>query len=214
MPVHPEGKLSDATVMHTIHLAMQTIVNSQNSLIKRIQRAICIHYLMQDGMPYQQAKATAETRQADGAPLFTQAQPAGRKNWQDYLTLLNLRTWDKFSNRGITEQIYVHSKMLIADDRVAIVGSANANDRSMEGDRDSEIGAIIKGKSDVTIEIFGNGDQYKVSKLIHEFRKGLWSKLFAVDAKNIPIDPAFSGAALQKILNQPAMASNTTSGKR
>lgn len=30
-------------------------------------------------------------------------------------------------------------KVLIADDRVAIVGSANINDRSMLGDRDTEV---------------------------------------------------------------------------
>jgi len=35
--------------------------------------------------------------------------------------------------------IYVHSKMLIADDEYIIVGSANINERSMAGDRDTEI---------------------------------------------------------------------------
>lgn len=37
----------------------------------------------------------------------------------------------------------MHSKLLIADDRVVICGSANINDRSMIGKRDSEIAAII-----------------------------------------------------------------------
>mmetsp|Transcript_9831 Transcript_9831/g.14229 ORF Transcript_9831/g.14229 Transcript_9831/m.14229 type:complete len:1309 (+) Transcript_9831:172-4098(+) len=36
-------------------------------------------------------------------------------------------------------QIYVHSKMLIVDDAVTIIGSANINQRSMDGARDSEI---------------------------------------------------------------------------
>ena len=39
--------------------------------------------------------------------------------------------------------IYVHSKLLIADDEVAIVGSANINMRSMLGTRDTEIAAAI-----------------------------------------------------------------------
>jgi len=36
--------------------------------------------------------------------------------------------------------IYVHSKLLIVDDAVAVIGSANINQRSMDGARDSEIG--------------------------------------------------------------------------
>ncbi|RLN54313.1 hypothetical protein BBJ28_00026132 [Nothophytophthora sp. Chile5] len=43
-----------------------------------------------------------------------------------------------------TEQIYIHSKLMIADDRCAILGSANINDRSMNGDRDSEIALVIE----------------------------------------------------------------------
>ena len=35
--------------------------------------------------------------------------------------------------------VYVHSKMMIVDDRFIILGSANLNQRSMEGHRDSEI---------------------------------------------------------------------------
>jgi len=37
-------------------------------------------------------------------------------------------------------QIYVHSKLLIVDDEVMVVGSANINQRSFDGDRDTEIG--------------------------------------------------------------------------
>lgn len=44
----------------------------------------------------------------------------------------------------VTELIYVHSKLLIADDHLVICGSANINDRSMLGKRDSEIAVIIK----------------------------------------------------------------------
>ena len=35
--------------------------------------------------------------------------------------------------------IYVHSKGMIVDDEYVILGSANINQRSMEGTRDSEI---------------------------------------------------------------------------
>lgn len=36
-------------------------------------------------------------------------------------------------------QVYVHSKIMIVDDRAALVGSANINDRSLLGSRDSEV---------------------------------------------------------------------------
>ncbi|KAE8732586.1 Phospholipase D alpha 1 [Hibiscus syriacus] len=51
---------------------------------------------------------------------------------------------DPNSDYGRTQQsrrfmIYVHSKMMIVDDEYIIVGSANINERSMAGSRDSEI---------------------------------------------------------------------------
>lgn len=44
----------------------------------------------------------------------------------------------------IREQLcYIHSKIMIVDDRRVICGSANINDRSMNGDHDSEIALVI-----------------------------------------------------------------------
>ena len=42
--------------------------------------------------------------------------------------------------------MYVHTKLLIADDRVVIMGSSNLNDRSMCGDRDMEIACRVEDK--------------------------------------------------------------------
>lgn len=61
----------------------------------------------------------------------------------DYFVVYGLRTHAVLPNgKPITEQIYVHSKLLIVDDRKMIVGSANINDRSLLGTRDSEIAVI------------------------------------------------------------------------
>lgn len=38
----------------------------------------------------------------------------------------------------------MHSKLLIADDKSVICGSANINDRSMLGTRDSEIAVLLQ----------------------------------------------------------------------
>ena len=39
--------------------------------------------------------------------------------------------------------VYVHSKLLVADDSVAIVGSANINQRSLAGSRDTELAVVV-----------------------------------------------------------------------
>ncbi|KAL8233757.1 hypothetical protein R6Q59_019857, partial [Mikania micrantha] len=35
----------------------------------------------------------------------------------------------------VTSQVYVHSKLMIVDGRITIIGSANINDRSLLGHR-------------------------------------------------------------------------------
>ena len=48
-----------------------------------------------------------------------------------YITFHALRNRGALEGNAVTEQIYIHAKLLIVDDRVAIIGSANINDRSM-----------------------------------------------------------------------------------
>lgn len=57
----------------------------------------------------------------------------------NYIFFFGLRTWGELNNNLITEIIYVHSKLMIVDDRACIIGSANINDRSLLGCRDSEV---------------------------------------------------------------------------
>lgn len=53
---------------------------------------------------------------------------------------------NRFNNSRlqVTELIYVHSKLLVVDDNLVICGSANINDRSMTGKRDSEVCVVIQ----------------------------------------------------------------------
>jgi phospholipase D1/2 len=74
--------------------------------------------------------------------MFPRLKRAGIKP-EDYIRFYGLRTYAHLSNQWVTEQIYVHSKCLLVDDKLAIIGSANINDRSMVGSRDSEVGAVI-----------------------------------------------------------------------
>ncbi|CAO2210391.1 unnamed protein product [Urochloa humidicola] len=66
--------------------------------------------------------------------------------------------------------IYVHSKMMIVDDEYIIVGSANINERSMDGSRDTEIamGAYQPHQ-------LNNASNNKVARgQVHGFRMSLW----------------------------------------
>ncbi|KHN85761.1 Phospholipase D1 [Toxocara canis] len=56
-----------------------------------------------------------------------------------YIKVCSLRTWDILCGKLVSELIYIHCKCMIVDDKYAIIGSANINDRSQCGNRDSEV---------------------------------------------------------------------------
>lgn len=56
-----------------------------------------------------------------------------------YIRFYSLRNHCRMADGPVTELIYIHSKLMIVDDKAVIMGSANINDRSMQGTRDSEI---------------------------------------------------------------------------
>lgn len=75
---------------------------------------------------------------------------AGIEDPSNYISFYGLRTHSVLNGEPITELIYVHSKLMIVDDKIVICGSANINDRSMIGKRDSEIAVFIEVKNDST----------------------------------------------------------------
>ena len=68
--------------------------------------------------------------------------------WKEYIGFYSLRGHGIVNGIPTTEIIYIHSKLMIVDDRKVILGSANINDRSMLGMRDSEYCVLIKEKKD------------------------------------------------------------------
>ncbi|MFT7808222.1 phospholipase D1-like [Arapaima gigas] len=82
--------------------------------------------------------------------------------WINYISFASLRTHAELEGRLVTELIYVHSKMLIADDNTVIIGSANINDRSMLGKRDSEVAVIVEDKE--TVASVMDGQEYQAGK--------------------------------------------------
>lgn len=59
----------------------------------------------------------------------------------------------------VQEELYIHSKLLIVDDRRVLIGSANINDRSQMGTNDSEIAIVIEDGD--TIESTMNGQKVR-----------------------------------------------------
>jgi len=74
----------------------------------------------------------------------------------------------------ITEELYIHSKLLIADDRIVICGSANLNDRSQNGDHDSEIAAVIEDKDYIDSKMAGN--DWKAGKFSATLRRHIFKE--------------------------------------
>uniref|UniRef100_A0A8C8MIN8 Phospholipase n=1 Tax=Oncorhynchus tshawytscha TaxID=74940 RepID=A0A8C8MIN8_ONCTS len=88
--------------------------------------------------------------------------------WMNYISFCGLRTHAELEGRLVTELVYVHSKMLIADDNTVIIGSANINDRSMLGKRDSEVAVIIEDSETVTAVM--DGHEYQAGRYALELR--------------------------------------------
>lgn len=89
-------------------------------------------------------------------------------NISDYLGFFSLRNWGVINNKVVSDQIYVHDKLLIVDDRVVVIGSANINDRSMLGCRDTEMALRIEDT--LHLDITMNGHCHTVGYLPHTLR--------------------------------------------
>eukprot|EP01094_Clydonella_sp_ATCC50884_P025320 TRINITY_DN660_c1_g1_i1.p1 TRINITY_DN660_c1_g1~~TRINITY_DN660_c1_g1_i1.p1 ORF type:complete len:818 (+),score=198.65 TRINITY_DN660_c1_g1_i1:184-2454(+) len=127
-----------------------------------------------------------ETISRGGHSLLEQLYAAYDKETVDqYISFYSLRNYGFLGGNAVTEQIYVHAKLLIVDDRTAIIGSANINDRSMFGDRDSELGAIVDGGAQVTSSM--NGRPYRVSDFVHRLRLALWVEHLGMEMSQRPL---------------------------
>lgn len=84
---------------------------------------------------------------------------------------------------------------MIVDDTKLIMGSANLNDRSMLGYRDSELAILVEGP--LNLQINAKSDQksyhFKVNKSIYEFRMNLFERHFGLHKEELmaPHGPVF-----------------------
>lgn len=98
------------------------------------------------------------------------------KDWGQYISLNNLRAWGRMGHRGVKmEEIYVHDKLFIVDDRTTLIGSANINDRSLLGMRDSEVALLFHDVE--TKETSWAGEAVKVGGFSSSLRCRLWREV-------------------------------------
>ena len=118
------------------------------------------------------------------ASIFGRVRAAGVEP-EDYIQFYGLRAWGKIGTEQqlITEQLYIHAKCMIADDRVAIIGSANINERSMRGDRDSETAAVVRD-TDMISSTMG-GEPYLVGRFPHTLRVRLMREHLGLDVDEV-----------------------------
>ena len=105
--------------------------------------------------------------------------------WKNYIHFFSLRNHGIINNNPRTEIIYIHSKLLIVDDTKVLISSANINDRSMLGDRDSEFGVIIEEEKHDKYKMNGNKN-YKAAKYAVDLRKKIMAEHLGID-ENDPI---------------------------
>ncbi|KAI8140212.1 hypothetical protein BJV82DRAFT_624297 [Fennellomyces sp. T-0311] len=74
----------------------------------------------------------------------------------------------------VSEELYIHSKLFIADDRLVIMGSANLNDRSQCGERDSEIALLVEDQDMIPSQM--NGRYYEAGRFAATLRRQLWKE--------------------------------------
>ena len=104
---------------------------------------------------------------------------------EDYIQFYSLRSWGKIgpTKQLVTEQLYIHAKCMVVDDRTAIIGSANINERSMLGSRDSECAAVVRD-TDMFWSTM-NGEPYLVGRFAHTLRMRLMREHLGLDVDEV-----------------------------
>ncbi|KAI4462630.1 phospholipase d [Holotrichia oblita] len=121
--------------------------------------------------------------------LLNRLKDAGIEDPTKYISFYGLRNHSKLNGEPITELVYVHSKLMIIDDKTVICGSANINDRSLIGKRDSEIAVLIEDEE--FEDGVMNGNAFPCGRLAGSLRKFLFKEhigLIGKEHEKINID--------------------------
>ncbi|XP_042891431.1 phospholipase D1-like isoform X5 [Penaeus japonicus] len=109
----------------------------------------------------------------------------GVDDWEKYVSFCSLRTHECLEGRAVSELIYIHSKLMIVDDRFVIAGSANINDRSLKGNRDSEVCLVLEDHE--FVQGVMNGQSYQCGVFAGSMRKYLFSEHLGIADDESPV---------------------------
>ena len=126
-----------------------------------------------------------------GLSLIEQLEKIMGDEWKNYIGFFSLRNHGLVNNVPKPEIIYIHSKLMIIDDKTVLIGSANINDRSMLGDRDSEYAVIINEKLELKDKngkkfIMNGNSNYNATNFAVDLRKALMAEHLGI-SQNDPI---------------------------
>ena len=100
-----------------------------------------------------------------------------------------MRNWAVLMGKLVQEIVYVHSKLMIVDDKYVICGSANINDRSLIGKRDSELASVIRDEEFQDSVL--NNTKVKVGKYAYTLRKKIFELVFTYFVQKIFPNPYY-----------------------
>jgi phospholipase D1/2 len=98
----------------------------------------------------------------------------------NYISFFSLRNHAIMNGIPKTELIYIHAKIMLVDDQTILIGSANLNDRSLLGNRDSEVAVVIKAGKD-RVKTYMNGEEIMACEFIKKFRMDLFRVKIILD---------------------------------
>ena len=155
IPMFPEGDPASDPIQEILYWQFRTL----ETMYKRIAKAIQDQGSGAHPTDYLSFYCLAKRESPDEIPVDELSTP------EPGSIMAKLR-------ETIRHPVYVHSKMTLIDDEYILVGSANINERSLGGNRDTEIAAGAY-QPDHTTETEGDprGD-------IHTFRMALWAAHF------------------------------------
>eukprot|EP00561_Arcocellulus_cornucervis_P013843 CAMPEP_0185800912 /NCGR_PEP_ID=MMETSP1322-20130828/1139_1 /TAXON_ID=265543 /ORGANISM="Minutocellus polymorphus, Strain RCC2270" /LENGTH=815 /DNA_ID=CAMNT_0028496577 /DNA_START=50 /DNA_END=2497 /DNA_ORIENTATION=+ len=155
IPLHPEGEPTSAAVQEILRWQSRTM----EMMMDRIARTL-------------HKKGLADKHPTDYLMFFTPTKQESPDEVPSDLAKPTSGTVAAKSRKSLRYMIYVHSKLAIFDDEYMIVGSANINDRSLNGNRDSEM-CVGAYQPAFTKEKCGDGE---IEGDVRTFRLALWAE--------------------------------------
>uniref|UniRef100_A0A7S1TGW9 phospholipase D n=1 Tax=Compsopogon caeruleus TaxID=31354 RepID=A0A7S1TGW9_9RHOD len=128
IPMYPEGPPADNAVQEILHFQFRTVEMIYSKIVDAIRETGI------DAHPQDYFNVFCLGKREPPVEPIPESSPNDPVLTEDEVTLQRTRRF----------MIYIHSKYMCVDDAVSIVGSANINQRSMDGARDTEIAVAVR----------------------------------------------------------------------